>query len=168
MTHSFSFATLAYARVERLHRKTTTTTTTKTFKIQTTIRNTNLHFKIFGLPRKLVKVPNNTLTYKDIKMMSFFFFSNLGASLCPAVLPCNLHQSHSWYNTLLILHNSMFLFFLNICGHLIQVFYLLPFFPKFHINNWRITKSLRSCGKPLPTHHCWWDRRRSTSPKLDH
>ena len=70
-------------------------------------------------------------------------------------MPCNLHRSHCWHNTLLILHNSMFLFSYNTRSLLNQIFYLLPFMPKFHINNWRINKNLRSCGKPLLILHCF-------------
>ena len=103
------------------------------------------------MPRRPEKVPNDTfLIYMDNKVI---FFSNFGASSCSTWLPCNLCWSYSWYNTLLILHNSMFLFSVNNRSLLIHVFCLLHFFPRFHVNNWRINKSLRCCGKPLLIHH---------------
>ena len=103
------------------------------------------------MSRRPEKVPNDTfLIYMDNKVI---FFSNFGASSCSTWLPCNLCWSYSWYNTLLILHNSMFLFSVNNRSLLIHVFCLLHFFPRFHVNNWRINKSLRCCGKPLLIHH---------------
>ena len=166
MTHFFYFAPLAYAREAQLHhkeqrkkRKKKKETKKKNFKIQITVRKTNLHLEWL---ENLKKMPNDTfLIYMDINVMIFLFFVflyffYLGLASCPAWLPCNLHRSHSWHNSLLILHSSMFLLSLNTRSLLIHIFCLLPFMLRFLINNQRIDKSLRSCDKPFPIHHCFW------------
>ena len=110
-TPFFSFATLAYARVARLHHKQRK----KRNKEKNSKSKLLWEKRVFSwMPRKPEKLPNDIfLVYMDIKKKSFCFFVLFFFFSCSAWLPYNLHWSHSWHNTLLILHNSMFLFYFN-------------------------------------------------------